>query len=144
MNISKKVWDKPQGRQIEEISPVIEGNFNFYKDKKAVKIFKMNRFLFLLLLITLVLSIGSYSMVIQKENILSQKHKETNKIKLENLRLQAKVDNARSFYNIKNKVKTLGSLKRPTKIMEIKSLVSSPLIALNNFEKVKIKPLSGY
>ncbi len=67
--------------------------------------------------------------VISRESVVQNIHTKTNKIYYENIELQNKVDNLRSFYAIDNKVSKINFLKKADKVIEVK--------AVNNIELLK-------
>ena len=125
-------------------SPVVEGNFPAYEDIKELSIFKFNRFLSLVLVLSVVISMVSYSMVVAKEEVIISVHNDTNDLNFENVELQNKVDNARSFYNINDKIAKISFLQKADKILEVNASVLPPVVKAEDTNKVKVVPVSGF
>jgi len=101
---------------------VIKGDFSSYKiNYKELRIYKFNKFLAFCILALAVLSMASYMAVVSREIIVKDLHIKTNKIYYENTDLQNAVDNLKSFYAIDNKVSKINFLKKPDKVIEVKS-----------------------
>lgn len=109
---------------------VIKGDFSSYKiNYKELRIYKFNKFFAFCLLMLAIFSLGSYMAVISRESVVQNIHTKTNKIYYENIELQNKVDNLRSYYAIDNKVSKINFLKKADKVIEVK--------AVNNIELLK-------
>jgi len=102
---------------------VVKGEFSTYKiNHKELRIYKLNKFMSYCLLFFVVLSMASYVLVITKETFVKRIHSKTASLLYENIDLQNKVDNLKSFYSIDNKVSKVNFLKKADKIIEIKDL----------------------
>lgn len=125
-------------------NPIVKGNFATENENlKELSIFKFNRFLSFSLLATIVISMVSYSMVVAKENQIVAAHNKTNEIGYENIELQNKVDYARSYYNVNDKVSKVSFLKKPDKVLEVNAVPANVVIG-KNIELMDIKPIAGY
>jgi hypothetical protein len=124
-------------------NPIIRADFPIYEDVKQLPVFKFNRFLSCILVLSIFISIVSYSMVIAKENAIVAYHNKANDVNYDNIELKNKVDYAKSFYNVNNKINKISFLKKADKVMEVKAVTTNPVI-VNNSDKVEVQPISGY
>ena len=130
-------------RESYQQNPVIKGDFPVYHDAKELPVFKFNRFLSSVLVISAIASMISYSMVIAKENTVTHMHNTTNEINLENIELQTKLDYARSFGNInENSIKN-SDLKKADRILEVKAPTSIPIVS-SKINETNIQHVSGF
>ena len=124
---------KPKKNGLSKKS-VIKGDFSSYKiNYRELKIYKFNKFLGFCLLILAFLSVASYMATVSREFIVKDIHTKTNQIYYENIDLQNKVDNLKSFYAIDNKVSKINFLKKADKVIEVK------VINNNNTPKIQNK-----
>jgi hypothetical protein len=130
-------------KQYNDKDSLIQAQFPRHENFRELAIFRFNRFLGYVLILSTIASIVSYSMVAARENTLAKIHSKTNDINFENIELQNKVDYARSFYNINNKVAGVNFLKKPDAVMEVKGSTVSPVV-VEKKDKVDVKPVSGY
>lgn len=125
-------------------NPIVRGNFTAQNENlKELSIFRFNRFLSFSLLATIVISMISYSIVVAKENQIIAAHNRTNEISYENIELQNKVDYARSYYNVNDKVSKVSFLQKPEKVLEVNAVPANIVIGKNK-EITEIKPIAGY
>ena len=124
-------------------NPILKGDFKRNVNQKINAIFKLNHFLSTMLILSVIISMVSYSMVAAKETQVSVIHSDTNELNFENIELQNKVDHARSFYNINNKIADVNFLKKPDNIIEVKADSQLPSVKKEN-EEIKVQPISGY
>jgi len=124
-------------------NPIIRADFPVYEDVKQLPVFKFNRLLSCVLGVSILISIVSYSMVIAKENAIIAYHNKANDVNYDNIELQNKVDSARSFYNVNEKITKINFLKKPDKVLEVKAITPSPVV-VNKSDKVEVQPISGY
>jgi len=130
-------------KQINNSSSIVQAHFPENENLKDIAIFKFNRFVSFILVAFIITSMVSYSMVIAKDNAIVSIHNKINDMNFENIDLQNKVDYARSFYNINDKIEKANFLKKPDKIWEVNNLSLIPKVEKNN-NKIEIKPISGY
>jgi hypothetical protein len=103
--------------------PVIKGDFSSYKiNYKELRIYKLNKLIASCLLLFVILSMASYMAVVSREVVVKDLHIKTNKIYYENIDLQNKVDNLKSFYAIDNQVSKINFLIKPDKVIEVKAV----------------------
>lgn len=124
-------------------NPIIRADFPVYEDVKQLPVFKFNRFLSCVLVLSVFVSVVSYSMVIAKENAIVAYHNKANEVNYDNIELKNKVDYAKSFYNVNNKVTKINFLRKADKVLEVKAIASNPVV-VNNSDKVEVQPISGY
>jgi len=137
-NTNKKV------NQYNDIDSLVKGNFPRHENFRELAVFRFNRFLGHLLIVSIIASMISYSMVVAKENSLSSIHNKTSDLNFENIELQNKVDYVKSFNNINNKVASVNFLKKPDAVMEVNGSLVNP-VTVKNVNKIEtIKPISGY
>ncbi|GEM_PF-4531364 len=118
---------------------VIKGDFSSYKiNHKELRIFKLNKFMSFCLLIFVVLSMASYIIVISKEAVIKDIHTKTTGLFYENIDLQNKVDNLKSFYTIDNQVSKVNFLQKADKIIEVNN-VKKPAKIKHIFNKNNTK-----
>lgn len=134
---------KKANQQYNAQNPIVMGDFPKYNNAREVSLFKFNRFLSSLLVLSALISMVSYSMVVAKENVLTGIHNKTNDLNLENIELQNRVDNAKSFYTINDRVASVNFLTKPESVMEVKSTNLIPVIEKNK-NNIEIQPVSGY
>lgn len=91
-------------------------------------ILKLNKILFISLIIVVVISMTTYMGVVSKESKIKELHAITNKVNFENIELKNKVDYMKSFYALDHKVQKMDFLKKPDQIMEVKSSGKAPVI----------------
>lgn len=139
---AKSISHKQIQRQHIE-NPIIKGDFEHQQSTKTKVMFRFNSFLGSMLVVSIIVSMVSYSMVAAKETQVSVIHDDTTEINFENIELQNKVDHARSFYNINDKIAHVNFLTKPDKIMEVKADANAPSVNAKN-EEVKVQPVSGY
>ncbi|OGH96873.1 MAG: hypothetical protein A2104_07285 [Candidatus Melainabacteria bacterium GWF2_32_7] len=140
---SVKVNSYKKDRQYDAQNAIVQGDFPKYDSFREVSLFRFNRFLSFMLVISILISMVSYSMVVAKENALSSIHTKTNEVNFENIELQNKVDYSKSFYTINNKVAKVNFLKKPDAIMEVKSVNTIPVIEKSR-NNIEIQPVPGY
>lgn len=136
INKKNKIYNSAQ-------NPIVRGEFPRHDNLREVALFRFNRFLSTMLVLSAVASMVSYSMVVAKENSLTSVHNSTNEINFENIELQNKVDYARSFYNINNKVARVNFLKKAETVLEVKSVSTAPIMEKNK-ENLEIQAVAGY
>lgn len=124
-------------------NPIIRADFPVYEDVKQLPVFKFNRFLSCVLGVSILISVVSYSMVIAKENAIIAYHNQANDVNYDNIELQNKVDYARSFYNVNEKIAKVSFLKKPDKVLEVKAITPAPVV-VSSTDKVEVQPISGY
>jgi|GEM_PF-1632669 len=124
-------------------NPIIRADFPVYEDVRQLPVFKFNRFLSCVLGVSILISVVSYSMVIAKENAIIAYHNKANDVNYDNIELQNKVDYARSFYNVNDKITKIHFLTKAEKVLEVKAVTTNPVI-VNKSEKVEVQPISGY
>jgi len=143
MVLSIKAATYEKHKQSPMQNPIIRADFPIYEDVKQLPVFKFNRFLSCLLGVSILVSVVSYSFVIAKENSLIAYHNKANDVNYDNIELQNKVDYARSFYNVNEKIAKINFLKKPDKVLEVKAVPPTPVI-VSNSDKVEIQAISGY
>ena len=121
--------------------PVIKGDFSSsYKiNPRELIMYKFNKFLAYCLLILVFLSMASYMAVVSKELIAQDLHSKTNKLYYENIDLQNKVDNLKSFYAIDNKVSKINFLKKADKVIEVNAINNAVPKIKDNIDKHNLK-----
>lgn len=124
-------------------NPILKGDFKRNISSKVGIAFKLNNFLCSMLVVSIVVSMVSYSMVAAKETQVSSVHSDTNELNFENIELQNRVDHARSFYNINNKIAKVDFLKKPDNVIEVKADIPLPSLKKEK-EEIKVQPISGY
>lgn len=140
---SIKVNPYKEAKQYNLGNSIVKGNFPKHENLKGISIFKFTNFLSCVLVLSVLSSMISYSMIISKENALALIHNKTNEVNFDNLELQNKVDYAKSFYNINNKIAKVNFLKKADNILEVKGTNSIP-VTVKDKDNVEIKPISGY
>jgi hypothetical protein len=121
--------------------PIIKGDFSSYKiDHKELSLFKLNKFMAFCLLAFAVFSMISYIAVIFREAVIKDIHTKTAGIFYENIDLQNKVDNLKSFYSIDNKVSKINFLQKADKVIEVKD-INKPVKIKNIRDKHNLKQL---
>lgn len=121
---------------------ILQIDFPAFENYKELAVFKFNRFLTCLLLTGIVLSMASYSVVINKESVIATVHKQTNDMNTENVELQTKVDYLKSFYNINKQVSKLSSLKKADKVIELSTI--KPKMNDKKNARLDLAPMQGF
>lgn len=120
--MSPQVARKPKVKQqIYTPADIIRGNFPVYDSLKSIKLGNLNRIFATSIVVSLVLSVGVYAFVVAKQSQIETLHVETKKINAENVELQSKLESLRSFDNIDARLSVNKFLKRPEKVIEVKS-----------------------
>lgn len=121
--------------------PVIKGDFSSsYKiDYRSLGVYKFNKFLAYCMLVLVIVLMGSYMAVVTREVVVKDIHTKTNKMYYENIDLQNRVDNLKSFYAIDNKVSKINFLKKADKVIEVKAVDSAIPKINNNLNKHNLK-----
>jgi preprotein translocase subunit Sec63 len=104
--------------------PVIKGDFSTsYKlNYRELGVYKFNKFLAYCILALILSSMVSYMAVVNRECVVKDIHTKTNQMFYENIDLQNKVDNLKSFYAIDNKVSKINFLKKADKVIEVRAV----------------------
>jgi hypothetical protein len=122
---------------------VAQGNFPSYEDIKKTKIAKLNKMISIMLLSSIVISMISYSTVVAKENQISKSHKEISDLNYENIELENKLENVKSFYYVDDKIAKTNLLNKPEKIIEVEK-VDTEASTLSFDRGLKINSALGY
>ncbi len=113
-------------------NPVIYGRFPKYVHKKS-SIEKVNKFLSVILMGLVVLSLVSYYFVSDSEKIMNNLGREIVALSNENIELQNKIDNLHSFNRVDTVINGNSMLDTAKKVIEIP--------AVNNVSVPKINPI---
>ncbi len=141
---STKANDSSKKRtKINNKSTLRKGSFSLDNDKKLKSIKRFNKCLIVILLLFLCVLAYSYYLVTEKEREVVFIHNETNKLNFDNLKLENRLDQSKSFYNINKKASKINFLKKPDKVLEIKAKTKIVKIRKNRIRK-KVKPIPGY
>lgn len=141
---SLKTIQTKRPKQLYTQNPMIKGDFPSQKKNLGeLSVFMLNRFLGVSLIVTILASMMSYFLVVSKENAVISIHNKTNELNMENIELQNKVEQAKSYYNINYKVSKVDFLKKPDKIMEVTALASVPE-KKKTTERLESKPVLGF
>ena len=95
------------------------------------------------LFIVLIMCMVSYVLVVSREIKVKELHSSANKINYENIELQNKVDQLKSFYVLDNKVHKMDFLKKPDQVIEVKSNGQKPVV-VEDKKKIDVTPVSGF
>ncbi len=120
-----------------------KGSSSIEKDKKLKSIQRLNKYLTWILLLFTALLAFSYYLVTEKERKVVSIHNQTNKLNFDNLKLENRLDQSKSFYNINKKASKINFLKQPDKVLEIKARKKIVKIR-KNFIRKKVKTIPGY
>ncbi|MEI7473761.1 MAG: hypothetical protein WCK67_03190 [bacterium] len=141
---SLKTAQNKKIKQTYSQNPMIKGEFPSYENNLGeLSILNLNRVLGASLFIAILVSMVSYFLVVAQENSIITVHKDTNELNMENIELQNKVEQAKSYYNINYKVSKVNFLKKPDKIMEVNAIASVPE-KKKAIERLEVKPVSGF
>lgn len=139
MGVVNIFGQKPQKNGLSK-KHVIKGDFSSYRiNYKELRIYKFNKFFAFCLLILVFLSMASYFAVILREIVVQDIHTKTTRIYYENIDLQNKVDNLKSFYAIDNKVSKINFLKKADKVIEVKAINNVAQKTKNNLYNPNLK-----
>ena len=132
-SINTKYW------QQHAQNPIVKGYFPRYKSYKEMSIAKLNRFLGILLGLAISVSFISYYFVTANEVILDKVGREITEIRTQNLELQNKLDNLKSYYNVDKTVKQKNLLQKPQQVVEVSSIKVDETIPARNIKDVAPK-----
>ncbi|MFA6988968.1 MAG: hypothetical protein WC197_02765 [Candidatus Gastranaerophilaceae bacterium] len=122
---------------------VAQGNFSSYENIKKSKIAKVNKVISMILSVAILVSMIGYSTVVAKENQISKFHKEISDLNYENIELENKLENVKSFYNVDDKISKTNLLDKPEKIIEVEKVdTQASTLAFNR--NLKINSALGY
>lgn len=105
-------------------SPVVYGNFPKYVYAKSL-MEKFNKFLGVVLLVLVMLSLVSYYFVSDDEKTMNQIGREIVALTNENIELQNKLDNLHSFNKVDAFIKNNSTLNTAKKIIEIPAVYTA-------------------
>ena len=140
---SIKINTYKNNEQYNAQNAIVQGDFPKYDNLRELSLYRFNRLLSFLLIGSVIASMVSYSMVVAKENTLAVIHSKTNEVNFENLELQNKVDQVKSFNTINNRIAMVDFLKKPDTVMEVKSINTAPVIEKRK-TNIEIQPIPGY
>lgn len=115
-----------------QTSPIVHGNFPVHESRRDLAVSKLNRFLSVLLGMSVFVSLTGYSCVTAKEVKLSKMHKETMALNYENIELQNKVDYMKSYYNVDKQISSQNLLAKASEVLEVKAINPSVKVDLDN------------
>lgn len=124
--------DNPNQKTVNEAywqyktNPIIHGYFPHYKTHKEQVISRVNKSLCILLAVSIMISFVSYYFVTYSEVKLNKLRKETLALNDDNIELQNKLDNLKSYYNVDKNMKQKKMLQKAQEIIEV-SAVSKPV-----------------
>ena len=132
---STYIYTKNSMQTAPVTSPVIYAPFPKYSHKKSA-CEKINKFLNIVLLCFVVLSLVSYYLVSEREKTMNILGREIVALANENIELQNKLDNLNSFKKIDSVIYNNTSLDTARKVMEI------PAVAMNSDVKLQDIPVN--
>ena len=132
-SINTKYWQK------HAQSPIVRGYFPRYKSYKEMSVAKLNKFLCGILGIAIFVSFVSYYFVTANEVVLDKVGREITEIRTQNLELQNKLDNLKSYYNVDKTVKQKNLLQKPQQVVEVSSIKVDETIPARNIKDVAPK-----
>lgn len=132
-SINTKYW------QQHAQNPIVRGYFPRYKSYKEMSIAKLNKFLCTLLILAFAVSFISYYFVTINEVVLDKVGREITEIRTQNLELQNKLDNLKSYYNVDKTVKQKNLLQKPQQVVEVSSIKADDTVINKNIKDVAPK-----
>ena len=132
-SINTKYWQK------HAQNPIVRGYFPRYKSYKEMSVAKLNKFLCGILGIAILVSFISYYFVTANEVVLDKVGREITEIRTQNLELQNKLDNLKSYYNVDKTVKQKNLLQKPQQVVEVSSIKVDETIPAKNIKDVAPK-----
>ncbi len=127
----------------QQAAHVVHGYFPSFTNIKELAIHKVNTLISTFLMLSIIVSMVSYSGVVNQEGRISSLHKSIDTLNYENIELQNEVDYLKSFYNIDKKVASSNILQEARKVLEINAI--APIVKVKNTEhKLQIKAAFGY
>ena len=129
-SINTKYW-----RQHAQ-NPIVKGYFPRYKSYKEMSVAKVNRFLCGVLGIAIFASFISYYFVTANEVVLDKVGREITEIRTQNLELQNKLDNLKSYYNVDKTVKQKNLLQKPQQVVEVSSIKMNDTVSAKNIKDI--------
>jgi hypothetical protein len=133
----------PQQTKTAPKQNVAQGNFPSYENIKKTKIAKLNKLIAMVLSVGIFISMVSYSTVVASENQISKFHKEISDLNYENIELENKLENVKSFYNVDDKIAKTNLLEKPEQIIEVeKTDTKAGTLSFN--KKLKLNSALGY
>ena len=125
-------------------NPIVKGYFPRYKSYKEMSIAKLNRFLCVILGLSIFVSFVSYYFVTANEVVLDKVGREITEIKTQNLELQNKLDNLKSYYNVDKTVKQKNLLQKPQEVVEVSSIKETEAISAKSMKEVAPKTKENF
>ena len=125
-------------------NPIVKGYFPRYKSYKEMAVAKLNRFLCILLVFSICLSFASYYFVTANEVVLDRVGREITELKTQNMELQNKLDNLKSYYNVDKTVKQKNLLQKPQEVVEVSSIKETETISAKNIKDVAPKAKENF
>lgn len=130
-------------RQYEH-KPVVHGNFPTFENIKDLAVLKFNRLLGGMLVLSILISMVSYSSVVAQEGKITDIHKDIIEKNYENIELQNQVDYLKSFYNIDRKVSNTHSLQKPDKVLEVSDTNNAAVVNNTEAPELNLNSTIGY
>lgn len=137
-SINTKYW------QQHAQNPIVRGYFPRYKSYKEMSIAKLNKFLSILLFLACAVSFISYYFVTINEVVLDKVGREITETRTQNLELQNKLDNLKSYYNVDKTVKQKNLLQKPQKVVEVSSIKADETITNKSIRDVAPKTSENF
>ena len=129
-SINTKYW------QQHAQNPIVKGYFPRYKSYKEMSVAKVNKFLCGILGIAILVSFVSYYFVTANEVVLDKVGREITEIRTQNLELQNKLDNLKSYYNVDKTVKQKNLLQKPQQVVEVSSIKMDDTVSTKNIKDI--------
>lgn len=123
-------------------NPIVRGKFPVHQSSRNYSSYRLNKVLASLMVFCFLLSMTTYTFVLNKESMISDLHKQINETNFENIDLQNRVDHLQSFYNINKRVSKVDFLKQADKIIEVES--AKQIKTTSNALNTKVHTISGY
>ena len=137
-SINTKYW------QQHAQNPIVRGYFPRYKSYKEMSIAKLNKFLSILLFLACAVSFISYYFVTINEVVLDKVGREITETRTQNLELQNKLDNLKSYYNVDKTVKQKNLLQKPQQVVEVSSIKADETITNKSIRDVAPKTSENF
>jgi len=125
---------------VQEQTPL---KVNVIKDDSKSKIAKLNKILGASLGIAVIFSMLSYSVVVAQEYKISALHSNIMELNYENIELENKLEQIKSYYSVNQKVAQTKALDKAQSVLEV-SQKGSDVEFSPSKQKLKVKSVLGY
>lgn len=137
---NQKVAQPTKKEPAREQAPI---KVNVIKDNSKSRTAKLNRFLGMSLGVMVIFSMLSYSIVVAQEYKISNLHSNISELNYENIELENKLEQIKSYYSVNQKVAAAKTLDKAQSVLEVNQ-TDSDIEFSPTKQKLKVKSVLGY